>query len=293
MIRSYLRLLIFVLAASGLAPLITLLASGYLLHRVFSWSQAALYLLIAVGTIPLAAGLRWLLSRPEVARAASDQAAFLMNELSDRWVDLAILASAALSLFLELAIIRWQATVFPFFAFYKNLSLLSCFVGLGIGYSVGRKDRVALFFTLPLLCWQFLLMVGMRYGMSNDQFQSLNISPFREQLHMGLFNLQFYYGLQTYLVLAVVFLLTALAFIPIGQLCSCVLERRDKLISYGMNLMGSLVGVLLMFAASAFGVVPDRFCNPLVFPSSQTISHSGGVSVGSARSGRPRMAGES
>jgi hypothetical protein len=40
-------------------------------------------------------------------------------------VDLAIAIAAALSLFLELALIRWQSSVLEFLAFYKNFSLLA------------------------------------------------------------------------------------------------------------------------------------------------------------------------
>jgi hypothetical protein len=249
----------FVLAGSGLAPLVTLLASFYMQDLAFPWSKLPVYSLISLGIIGLAVVLHGVLAKRVgyFERAASDQAVFLMNELPERWIGLAIFVSAALSLFLELAIIRWQATVFPFFSFYKNLSLLSCFAGLGLGYSLGRRDRIPLFLTLPLLCWQFLFMIGMRYGMTFAQFQSLYVLPFREQLNMGLRRPpQFYYGLQTYFVLAVVFLLTALAFIPVGQLCGCLLERRNKLAGYGFNLLGSLAGVLLMFVVSAFWTPP-------------------------------------
>jgi hypothetical protein len=259
MARSYLRFLLLALAGSGLAPLITLLASRYIQDGVFPWSKLPLYSLIALVIVGLALVLHRLLGRltGDFERAASDQAAFLRSELPERWVGRAILASAALSLFLELAIIRWQATVFPFFAFYKNLSLLSCFAGLGLGYSLGRRERVPLFLTLPVLCWQFILMIAMRYGMRYVQFQSLYVLPFREQLNMGLLRRPQYYALQTYFVLAVVFLLTALAFIPIGQLCGCLLERRNKLAGYGLNLLGSLAGVLLMFVVSAFWTPPS------------------------------------
>ncbi|HYM08000.1 MAG TPA: class I SAM-dependent methyltransferase, partial [Terriglobales bacterium] len=262
MSRAYLRLAMLALVGCGLAPLITLLASRYMQDRVFPWSKLPLYSVIAFAIVGVALALHAFLRRREgdVERAAAHQAVFLMSELAERWVGFAILASAALSLFLELAVIRWQATVFPFFAFYKNLSLLSCFAGLGLGYSLGRRDRVPLFLTLPLLCWQFLFMIGMRYGMSYAQFQSLYVLPFREQLNMGLPKAaQFYYGLQTYFVLAVVFLLTALAFIPIGQLCGCLLERRNQLTGYGFNLLGSLAGVLLTFVASAFWTPPSTW----------------------------------
>ena len=260
MSRAYFGLLTLVLVGSGLAPLVTLLASRYMEDLAFPWSKLPSYSLIALGVLGLAAILHWLLRRlvGGFEHAATGQAEFLMNELPERWIGIAIVASAAVSLFLELAVIRWQATVFPFFAFYKNLSLLSCFAGLGLGYSLGRQNRMPLFLTLPLLCWQFLFMTGMRYGMSYVQFQSLYVLPFREQLNMGLRRPpQFYYGLPTYFVLAVVFLLTALAFAPVGQLCGCLLERRNKLTGYGFNLLGSLAGVLLMFVVSAFWTPPS------------------------------------
>src|ERR1700722_979662 len=239
MVRSYLRLLALTVLGSALAPLIILVASRYMQDRVFPWRALPAYFLGALGVIALGLLFRWSLRRLEtgIDLAALDQSVFLGSTLPERWIGLAIFASAALSLFLELALIRWQATVFPFFSFYKNLSLLSCFAGLGIGYSMGKRDRIPLLLTLPLLCWQFLFMMGMRYGMTYTQFQSLYVLPFREQLNMGLPKAaRFYYGLQTYYVLAIVFLLTALAFIPVGQLCGALLERRNKLSGYGLNL---------------------------------------------------------
>ena len=40
------------------------------------------------------------------------------------------------SLLLELVMIRWLASVFPVFSFFKNFTLLACFLGLGAGYAV-------------------------------------------------------------------------------------------------------------------------------------------------------------
>jgi predicted membrane-bound spermidine synthase len=56
--------------------------------------------------------------------------------------------------------------------------------------------------------------------------------------------------------LAVVFLMTALAFMPVGQLCGRLMERRAKLRAYGLNLLGSLLGVLLMLVASYLWTPP-------------------------------------
>jgi len=244
--RTYRRLLTLAVASCGLAPLVTILASRYLQDQVLPWLDLPLYLLLALGIVALAFGFGRVLKLLEgpMEKAAAEQAAFLLEDLPERWIGLTIFASAGVSLFLELAIIRWQATVFPFFSFYKNVSLLSCFAGLGLGYALGRRKQVPLFLTLPLLCGQFLLMTAMRYDMTYQQFHSLYVLPFREQLNMGLPHVgQYYQGLQSYYVLAVIFLMTALAFLPIGQLCGCLMERREKLSAYSFNLLGSLTGV--------------------------------------------------
>src|SRR5271170_5723868 len=115
MVRSYLGFVTLALAGTGLAPLVTIFASSYLQHGVFPWSKVPMYLLIALVVCGLAMLLHLLLLRLTVGfeGAASDQAVFLRSELPERWVGLAILASAALSLFLELAIIRWRQPCFP------------------------------------------------------------------------------------------------------------------------------------------------------------------------------------
>src|SRR5258708_30440216 len=57
-------------------------------------------------------------------------------------------------------------------------------------------------------------------------------------------------------LLTVVFLITVLTFLPIGQLCGRLMERRTKLRAYGLNLLGSLLGVLLMLVASFLWTPP-------------------------------------
>ncbi len=79
--RSYVRLLTLTLATSGLAPLITILASSYLKNGVLPWLQLPVYLLIALGIISLALLFRWRLRRVEGHgdNAAAEQAVFLLR----------------------------------------------------------------------------------------------------------------------------------------------------------------------------------------------------------------------
>src|SRR5215469_13202175 len=85
-----------------------------------------------------------------------------LDSVDMKYVDVAIAASASLSLFLELALIRWQSSVVEFLAFYKNFSLLACFAGLGLGYALANRSRIPLLFVMPLLAWQFVFMMVLR-----------------------------------------------------------------------------------------------------------------------------------
>src|SRR5664280_2842855 len=58
-----------------------------------------------------------------------------------------ILLLSFIGLYAEIMLIRWQSSLFQVFAFFKNISLLSCFLGLGLGLAL--KDRKSLL--LPLV----------------------------------------------------------------------------------------------------------------------------------------------
>src|SRR6516164_8664149 len=102
-----------------------------------------------------------------------------LDSLDIRYVDAAIVFSAALSLFIELALIRWQSSVVVFLAFYKNFSLLACFTGLG--YALATRSRIPLAMVVPLLAAQFCFILLFRLAADD-----LSVNPFREQLTMGL-----------------------------------------------------------------------------------------------------------
>ena len=258
MTRSFLRLLLISLAASALVPLIVTAGNytsdGGTLPLMF-FVKGAAYLAILTVVMVLVSGflLRY---EPLIDTNARLQAEFL-DTLPSQYLNLAIFGSAALSLFAELAVIRWQASVFEFFAFYKNFSLLSAFVGLGLGYALANRDRIPLIFVIPIFAWQFGIMTAIRFGLSPERLRSLSVLPFREQLNMGVGSItRLSQAVPIYFFLAVVLITTALAFIPVGQLCGRLMERREKLHAYGMNLLGSLFGVGLMLLLSALWSPP-------------------------------------
>ena len=74
-----------------------------------------------------------------------------IREIPIALVPMAILVASALTLFAELSVVRLHNSHIPIFALLKNLSILSCFLGLGAGYALSGRER--LYFPLFPLFW--------------------------------------------------------------------------------------------------------------------------------------------
>ena len=255
MTHAFLRCLTIAFAASGLLPIVAKFGAHLESNTPMPLVRPAIVLVVVIVAVLLFPRFLARIS-PALDDDGDAQVAWI-DTMPDRWVDLAIAGAAALSLFLELAMIRWQASVFPFFAFYPNFGLLACFAGLGLGYALAGRNRIPLLLVVPLLGWQVLLLLGLKWRLSGEQLDFVGAMPVIEQLSMGLDAMRSLgQGIAIYFFLSVVFLLTALAFVPIGQLCGRLMARRGQLRAYGLNLFGSLVGVLGIFVASALWTPP-------------------------------------
>jgi spermidine synthase len=259
MVPAFLRLGRLSLLLALLLPCITAsctwLLAGLGAQLKFWLPMAALMTLAVIGAVGLGAILERRLG-PALERFGEEQARFL-DELPVRSIPAAITVSAGLSLFLELAVIRWHGTEWQVFALYKNFSLLACFLGLGLGYALARARQIPAVAVLPLLLFEVAYLLTLRHGMPGDWLLSLRATPIHEQLNMG--DQVAHQGPQyvaVYGLLTLVILLTALVFVPIGQLCGRLLDRLPQLRAYGWNLAGSLVGVALMFLLSFWWAPP-------------------------------------
>ncbi len=182
MIRSYLRLLRITCMLSLLLPLVLItsrLLTGETLNEGI-WRGIGFFTAFAVaGYLGLEVAFRRTSDSLEsMCRAQADYLA----GLAPRTASLSIVAAAALSLFLELAVIRWQGEDIPLFAFYKNFSLLACFAGLGLGYALARRQHILLVLALPVLAFQMLLLAVIRYGIKEQWLRPVQSLPFTEQL---------------------------------------------------------------------------------------------------------------
>ena len=123
-----------------------------------------------------------------------------------------ILIASALLLFSELMMIRVQSSYVHLFGFFKNISLLSCFLGMGIGLSVKSlpKRWLAIMVTglplqvAPLYSMRFTSMSGLENPFAGvalmgqgtwESYGSLLISALVVALifmqHLGAYNLTY------------------------------------------------------------------------------------------------------
>ena len=165
-----------------------------------------------------------------------------------------IAAAAGLGLYLELMIIRLHSSFFQLFSFFKNISLLSCLLGLGVGYLFGGKKLFSLKWVFPLLAIQISFM----YLLKSTPIGPLLQNPITEQWAMGLTNAQgFLQFFIIYSFVILIFLSNAVIFVPLGHLVSRLMQKQDKLKSYSWNLIGSLSGIIIFALMSLFWTPPS------------------------------------
>ncbi|MHB2020817.1 MAG: spermine/spermidine synthase domain-containing protein [Candidatus Xenobia bacterium] len=176
-----------------------------------------------------------------------------------RWIFL----SSALALYAELMLIRWHADEFQLFVYYKNITLLACFLGLGMGFMRGRVTPLATPLVLPGMALQFLALRLMRFG----KLDNLLRNPIPEHLGFGMngqvqtiSQVAVVYGL-----MAMVFIWTALLFIPLGHLAARTMQAESRLPAYGGNLLGSLAGVAIFEVLSFIWSPPTVWLAVLLF----------------------------
>jgi hypothetical protein len=174
-----------------------------------------------------------------------------------------LIAASFVVLFQELALIRWSGAQVRVLAYFPNVILISAFLGLGIGALLARRARSLLMAWPPLL----LLAAGAAVAMSRIVFTQEAVSE-----HLWLL----YYDLPksapvvagVRLPLIVTFLVSAVSFVPLGQLIGRQLnafrERGASLTGYAYDLLGSLLGVVA-FAAASFARTPPWLWFTILF----------------------------
>lgn len=158
--------------------------------------------------------------------------------------DLMLFLSSVLSLFAELMLIRYIAIEVHIYAYFKNLSLMACFLGLGLGFAWTDKKNDffrhsgAVFFGLCIILslalilkWNALTFANpfdfMLFGTASSKYGSLAESA------------------KSLAVILLVFCMTTYTFVGMGQLIGRYFENFTPLKAYSINVGGALLGAAL------------------------------------------------
>jgi spermidine synthase len=156
-----------------------------------------------------------------------------------------LILASFLTLFAELAFIRWIAVEIRVFAYFKNLALLLCFLGFGLGCALAKhKPR-----WLPaLLAFLAVVLVIQLPGRGSVLLENLS-QDLGGAADVAIWAVGPAWNWTRFLtgatLAAGLFVLIVSVFVPLGQVVSAQMDvAPSKLRAYSWNLMGSLVGVL-------------------------------------------------
>lgn len=175
-----------------------------------------------------------------------------------------LVLASALMLFLELALIRWLGANILHLSYFSNIVLLGSFLGIGLGFLRARRDARPPVAFPPLLALLVSLVLVAPLGVDRTNsdlifFTSLSTT-----------------GPPAWLVLPIVFVVTAAVLYGPGFLVGQCFFELPRLAAYRFDLIGSLAGIagftLLSFLGTpsvVWGVVVSVLVVLLTWPARQ------------------------
>ena len=161
---------------------------------------------------------------------------------------------------LELAFIRWLASQIRVFAYFSNLVLIAAFLGMGLGLGIAKKRGALRHWVLPAV---FLLSIPAAaaeiLGLTQLTFPDLSVHIWGSEGALG--------GVASGIsdtrtlavsVLTVLILFWAVAgsFVLAGVSVGHYFDQLRTLKAYGLDLLGSLFGVLAVTVVTSLGTSP-------------------------------------
>lgn len=187
-------------------------------------------------------------------RASSISLPLTGNESSSSLNLVWLFLASFLTLYFEVLVIRYLTTELRVFTNLKNLPLIAAFFGIGLGMTLGARNRTPRR-AFPIAA--FVLFVAIRFA---------------NPLHLSLVDITWNYGLDLvsanvflrllfvlrFLTLVFFFLASVVVlFIVLGGFVGEYLRRVSPLKGYGVNLAGSLAGLVSFTALSWVGSGPS------------------------------------
>ncbi len=155
-----------------------------------------------------------------------------------------LVVTSLLALYFELVAIRWLTTEIRYFAYYKNLPLMACFLGLGIGFARADREEAD---RLPGFLPAFSLL-GLFLVAGSSTFLPRVLAPPSPEGFLGFRATSIGGQLAFYALVTGTFAALTLTFVPLGQAVGLRMRGMPTLRAYSLNVVGSLLGIVAMTA---------------------------------------------
>ena len=183
-----------------------------------------------------------------------------------------LLLVSFLILFLELAAIRWFAATVVFLAFFTNIVLLACFLGMSVGLLAAGRPRNYAGMVLPLTTLSMALAIALFLGY-NAWEQSITVTLGDQQSSPRMI----YFGTEyrpadpsrwlvpMWAVAGAAFALIALTFVGLGQVMGRAFNAiPSRVAAYSLDVLGSLAGISAFAVMSWLELPPTVWYLPIV-----------------------------
>ncbi len=175
-----------------------------------------------------------------------------MNNTSTKAVKLELLLLSMASLYIELLIIRWLSADLRAFTVFRTFPLITCFVGLGVGFALG-KDRFFRGLPYAVLLWLATMRLSLFYSWSDRCLSTQTIFQWNEVLTPTV----------EMMCLVPLFLIGPFLIMTcIGARLGLLLNQLPPLSGYGINLVGSLIGSAIFSGLAFTGLAPWQLFIP-------------------------------
>ena len=172
-----------------------------------------------------------------------------MNNKTTDFGFIAILAAGMATLFLELTFIRYIPGQVRVIGYFTNFVLLGAFLGFGLGILICRKWPLAnwISFCAPLGFSSIIVLTAVGSLLNvippPEEFLFLEYSAHRNTMPIIPF-------------LTISFIVITGGFIPLGHFVGQTLKGPSPLKRYGINILGSLLGIVIFILLTAIGARP-------------------------------------
>lgn len=160
---------------------------------------------------------------------------------------------SAVSLFIELLVIRWMSADIRAFTVFRTFPLITCFVGLGVGFSLNRSNSYRL---LPISIFLFAITMKVADLLGLGLWSFPSISVFQWQNLTGLTDANSSYVLVFLLAIIIVLGIPFGMCVSIASRMGVLFNELEPLPAYCYNILGSLAGGIILSLLSNTKMAP-------------------------------------